>query len=805
PTAGRTGMLKINKKFAKKYDEYRRKEELQKFKDKYGDVKLSQAKSATEAADASESSESSESSSDSEPQGWTPGTETGFLRVYAALQSGDSRLYDPKVNWFQEDEEASDEAEDAGSDEAEKEEKHKPMYYNEFHRKFLLEGAYKTGEDSATAAAPDAEVRENLREAERIRDSLAKAHANYSKAKANGKDGSEEEDEEDFLVKRRPGDQQANGEGDGDDPMLRLHRFVAEPSDSGDGLEPECKADLAQLKRHWTDDSKLTEAERYLRDFITKEFWRRRRQRQQQPAEAPSESNSEAALSEDEAFLTKQSEFESRWNGRTDERDPEFESGFQRTFASGDGQLDGDSDDDELFVAKKACPATAQELELDEQTAELLRLEERRGRKPPQPAGEDEEAERLPDDDDEAAGGEAGEAGIRSYPRRIGDSLRQSTADADRSRRRAELRERRRADRLTRRREFDAAARMKAAELERRLERLRRNAGIGDVAKDCEGEDEAGRDRLADTLGGDFLDEDFDPVEHDRRMASLFGEDFYGEAHGDEKAAKKPQFSEDEDEGEGETGESVEELRRRLQDEADRLGAEDLIRAGPGEADLPCRFNYRQVEPNDFGLSAVEILLADDRELNSWCSVRKASQYREREADWRDRRRFRSARAQERKTQLMPGMMKRLEAAAAYPDARAWAAAAAAGLDLAGEPAGAAVQKKRRRKKRKQQQQQQAKEETGEDAEQQPRSRKKRRLLSQPEQQVAAAGSQAAESATTSQKQKTVQQKIKKHQKQKKKPGSDGRLQISEQRLAELGIDPRQFRRMQKQKKASAS
>uniref|UniRef100_A0A1I8HK54 Protein KRI1 homolog n=1 Tax=Macrostomum lignano TaxID=282301 RepID=A0A1I8HK54_9PLAT len=748
-------MLKINKKFAKKYDEYRRKEELQKsVKDKYGDVKLSQAKSATEAADASESSESSESSSDSEPQGWTPGTEAGFLRVYAALQSGDSRLYDPKVNWFQEDEEASDEAEDAGSDEAEKEEKHKPMYYNEFHRKFLLEGAYKAGEDSATAAAPDAEVRENLREAERIRDSLARAHANDSKAKANGKEGSEEEDEEDFLVKRRPGDQQANGEGDGDDPMLRLHRFVAEPSDSGDGLEPECKADLAQLKRHWTDDSKLTEAERYLRDFITKEFWRRPRQRQQQPAEAPSESNSEAALSEDEAFLTKQSEFESRWNGRTDERDPEFESGFQRTFASGDGQLDGDSDDDELFVAKKACPATAQELELDEQTAaELLRLEERRDRKPPQPAGENEEAERLPDDDDEAAGGEAGEAGIRSYPRRIGDSLRQSTADADRSRRRAELRERRRADRLARRREFDAAARMKAAELERRLERLRRNAGIGDVAKDCEGEDEAGRDRLADTLGGDFLDEDFDPAEHDRRMASLFGEDFYGEAHGDEKAAKKPQFSEDEDEGEGETGESI--------------------------------------------------LLADDRELNSWCSVRKASQYREREADWRDRRRFRSARAQERKTQLMPGMMKRLEAAAAYPDAKAWAAAAAAGLDLAGELAGAAVQKKRRRKKRKQQQQQQAKEETGEDAEQQPRSRKKRRLL--PEQQVAAVGPQAAESATTSQKQKTVQQKSKKHQKQKKKPGSDGRLQISEQRLAELGIDPRQFRRMQKQKKASAS
>lgn len=83
--------------------------------------------------------------------------------------------------------------------------------------------------------------------------------------------------------------------------------------------------------------------------------------------------------------------------------------------------------------------------------------------------------------------------------------------------------------------------------------------------------------------------------------------------------------------GEGEEGNrfskrAMKKWRRALQkkmDEYYRLDAEDFV------AGLPCRFKYKPVKPDMYGLKLEEVLLLEDKELNQVVSIKKMAPYRD--------------------------------------------------------------------------------------------------------------------------------------------------------------------------------
>ncbi|KAI8343068.1 KRI1-like family C-terminal-domain-containing protein [Chlamydoabsidia padenii] len=162
------------------------------------------------------------------------------------------------------------------------------------------------------------------------------------------------------------------------------------------------------------------------------------------------------------------------------------------------------------------------------------------------------------------------------------------------------------------------------------------------------------------------LEGDFDPEKYDEQMANIFNNDYY---QGDD--TEKPVFDDDLDDGFDQDeeyvggnnnnndddddlmmdadylpgGEKYEQSKKKkkgkqvvqgddtslttpskkgkdaeynkLMDEYYALDFEDVV-----GGDLPTRFKYTQTEPEDFGLTPVEILMADDKELNKFLSIR---------------------------------------------------------------------------------------------------------------------------------------------------------------------------------------
>ncbi|VDP18670.1 unnamed protein product [Heligmosomoides polygyrus] len=503
-----SSFLEINKNYAERYDNWRRLEELQKIKDKYGD-------------DINDTS-----SSEEEPE-WSDTEEMQFLRTLSALKDKDNSIYDEKSQFWSE----IDNLKSAPRLKKKKHVEEKPMYLKDYERKLVLE---KEGLENVSDEDDDLLVPKVKTESEKVK-----------------------EDNEFYSWMK-----------------------------SQDAKEISDEDSLKGLKKAWKDPN-IDEGEKFLRDYIlNKDF-------------IPNEEDKGITIDdiqeieEDEKLLDMQRNFEQKYNFRFEDPDQEF---------------------------------------------------------------------------------------IKQYPRTVGESLRKT--NMKRKEKREEYKERKEREKKERKQEIRELKKMKKAEIEKKLERLKRLAGddipinVDDLTGDFDpreydkrmqqifNEEYYGKDE-------EVCDENLEkPVFSDSDDSDSSDYDNFpiGSAHeetGVENDKSSTKGSAKRNEGNGEEARSpgrirefcvislvalanisshrkrkrnskfCEAVRREkpLFDPKEKtfeeyfneyyaLDYEDII------GDHLTRFRYRQVVPNDFGLSVGEILSADDRQLNAWASLKKATGYR---------------------------------------------------------------------------------------------------------------------------------------------------------------------------------
>ncbi|XP_067648287.1 protein KRI1 homolog isoform X2 [Eurosta solidaginis] len=502
-----------------------------------------------------------------------------FLKTLASLKSKNPVIYDKETIFFEalNDDHSGDES----KGNSKKEKSSKPVTIKDYERQIILEKGGKF-EDDSEADSDDVASRPAsptvVEEERRLKEELKKA--------MNSTNSDEDDKAKDtfggiFKKRKKSKEEQDKEEAD----------YLKWLAGKKDDIEDPIKEQLEPLKTYWSS-TKLPQSERFLRDFILNKGYA-----DTKTSEIPTYDEivgDNQPLSEDEEELEKQAEFEQKYNFRFEEPDADF---------------------------------------------------------------------------------------IKRYPRTIEQSLRQT--DDRRKQKRQEIKERKKIEKEQKMKELDIIKEMKRKEIEEKIRKL----------KMVTGNDELG-------FKDEELEEDFDPEAHDKRMRELFNEEYYEVDEGEEKPEcpsdieelkmedwdnydpnkddevgyYDDQHCEDDDfnmdcDYDPETAkeqlqkELIENTKKRkgrkgrkskfmemiktekpafnpedektyeeYVDEYYKLDCEDMI------GDIPCRFKYVETTPNDFGLTIEEILLAKNKELNQWASLKKTIQIRPDYVEKKDQR-----------------------------------------------------------------------------------------------------------------------------------------------------------------------
>lgn len=554
--------LKINTDYAKNYNDWRQKEELNKLKTKYGNINGS----ATSDENSGTESSSEEEEEEEEENELTQQFDKDFYKTLAYLKNKDPKIYNQDVTFFDDTNKVQ---ESYSEKKKHKTKKEKAVFLRDFERNIIVEreGKFSDSEDEDILKKNKEEsskityVQEQRQLKESFRDVLHDDEDDTDLLKPKSKSESEKKQEEADYKEWLKGQKAAINE---------TEQEVLKP-----------------LRDFWSNPN-LDTNEKFLRDYILNNKYLDNDYTGTNIDDEHVVHDSDENLSEDEKNIDKQEEFEHKYNFRFEEPDQEF---------------------------------------------------------------------------------------IKRYPRTLENSLRRK--DTRRAQKRVEVKKRKEEEKLRKKEELKQLKALKRKEIEEKIEKLKEITGNDDIQ-----------------FNDMDLDADFDPNEYDRKMTQIFNDDYYAVPEGDAKPefpeideeleiedtwdnydpnmeyyneegyeqphCEDPDFNMDADydptKSVKEEVESTKKRKRRRKSKFAELIAKEKPKFDPKVyqsyeeyfdkyysldyedmiGDIPCRFKYRKVVPNDYGLSVEEILTADDKELNKWCSLKKALQYKPEHAELND-------------------------------------------------------------------------------------------------------------------------------------------------------------------------
>lgn len=494
--------FKVNEKFADHYDSYRRKETLQRFRDRFG---------------SSEDDSTSEEEED-DPQ-FTKKSTVGFLKTLDALKRNDPSIYDEKTKFYETDSESDSEN---GKPNISKNEK--IVTLKDYQRHVVLQ---KGG----------------------IVDEEEEDFKDLTKPSTSGKSFKEEQEEIHSEFKRL-----AESSSDSSDDEM-FTRDPVKPSTSSAKLED---IDWNKLR-----NDKLDEKEKFVKQYLMKAAW--------------NEEESDQDYSSGEELVSK----------RYHKEEPEVKQ-----------ENDEESDGEDLFVERKLV-TNEEKTGLDVMNTKFEREEDREP---------------------------------KSYPRGgVPGSLRQDTAAEKKSRKRQEKKEKKLKKEKEYKENMARIKHIKEEELMAKMNELKEALGVSEIDLDpslLKGDfDDDKHDQLVEQLMTNLGEDNFD--EDGELLKPVFSdlEEIEEEYEEEKKKAKRERKQKKKRGGRGRIRETddYEAAKEKFPEIAKEIDSLDYQVDMVGET--ACRFKYREVESEDYGLTAEELFSATDAELNQWVGLKRVTQW----------------------------------------------------------------------------------------------------------------------------------------------------------------------------------